>query len=554
MQNHSCPRHRSRIGYFLRDLQAKTHHLNMIQSFKIRQTNCGVGVNLIPTRFVRNHHIFSKITVRSRISWNPIASPSKHPFTTQKYKSSIIKAAAASGSSSPQHSNRDAHGHGGGRNIVIAVDTSPAAQAACRWALKELIRPGDLVHLAHCIPSFPSQGLYTLSDGRLAIVNFEKLLHNEKEYLKAAERVVSEWAWEIFQNTGIPYIVDVIKENEVISGDKRGIANLLCKKAEELNAAALILCPHGKGGLGELLMGSVAADCGRYCKDTPVVVLHEPAHSGGGTSTGKEKKNSVVTWLSNLLVQELGHPDTVGTAAEVIAESAANGPLHTGKSNSNNTKKVVEYYSDEDASFSDVDVDDDYNLIGQAAGEVPGTEIDFSTAPHEDQPKNKEGKRQGRTIVITVDDSEASSHAAAWAAHHMYRKGDKLHLLHVIPSLPSVAYGAGPMAGLSSSFLYVLDPPTSAYKEATEKYMEKRFNGMLRAAGVDFESDILLEMTDGGVESVGKALLNRAGEVGASAVVVGSQHGTGGLGELLLGSVGQWLAHHSLEIPVVILH
>jgi nucleotide-binding universal stress UspA family protein len=386
--------------------------------------------------------------------------------------------------------------------------------------------------------------LYTLPDGRLAVVNFEKLLHNEKEYLKAAEKVVSEWAWQIFHFANIPFVVDVIKEQEVLSGDKREIASLLCKKADELNAAALVLCPHGKGGLGELLMGSVAADCARHSQNTPVVVLHEPARSSSGTEKGKT--NTAVTWFSNLLVRELGHPDTVDTAAEVIAQSAANGPLHTGRN------KKVDAVSTSSSDFPSLSSSDE-NLIGQAVGEVPGTEIDFSTTSNQ-QTNTKSKENQGRKIVIAVDDSDASSHAAAWAAHHMYRQGDTLHLLHVIPSLPSVAYGAGPMAGLSSSFLYVLEPPMSTWKDATEKYMERRFHGMLRDAGVDFTSDILLEMTDGGVEGVGDALLSRAEEVGASAVVVGSRNGTGGIGELLLGSVGQWLAHHSLTIPVVILH
>lgn len=496
-----------------------------------------------------------KISVRPRISCNLVEGPPpRHFYGSHQVKSNIRTVAAAFGGSPETSSAKD-----GSRNIVIAVDTSPAAQAACRWALQELVRAGDVVHLAHCVPSFPSQGLYTLPDGRLAVVNFENLLDNEMEYLRAAEKVVSEWAWEIFHPANVPFIVDVIKEQDALLGDKRGIANLLCQKAEELNACALVLCPHGRGGLGELLMGSVAADCGRYSKDTPVVVLHEPARTG---DTGK-KENSAVTWLSNLFVRELGHPDTKGTAAEVIAESAAHGPLHTGRdSSSSTTEKKVESLSSDFSSFSSLSCssseEKDSNLIGQALSEVPGTETDFSTLSLEDtSEKNHQEKevRKRRTIVVAVDDSEASSRAAAWAARHMYRQdGDKLHLLHVIPSLPKVAYGAGAMAGLSSSFLYVLEPPTSAYKDATEKYMERRFHGMLRDAGVEFTSDILLEMTDGGVQGVGQALLNRAEEVGASAVVVGSQNGVGGIGELLLGSVGQWLAHHSLNIPVIILH
>jgi nucleotide-binding universal stress UspA family protein len=520
----------------------------MIESFKITQSHIGVGAGartLIAPTFVRNHPM-SKIL---RISSTPISSPHLRQHATLKSRLSVMTAAntASESSSTPKNNNASS------RNIVIAVDTSPAAKAAATWVMKELIRPGDVVHLAHCIPPLPvSQGLYSLPDGRLAVVDFKKLLHNEKEYLKAAENVVSTWAWEIFHpEKQVHYVVDVIKEDEVLSGSKHEIARKLIKKAEELNACALVLCPHGHGGLGELLWGSVAADTARHSTDTPVVVLHEPS-----SRTAGKKKKPVVTWLSNLLVRELGHPDTVGTAAEVIAESAANGPLHLDRSGSNSKLNTAD--SSLSSSLSLSSTEEDINLIGQAVGELPGTDIDFSTLTNtsslsDQQQQQHKGKEGGRTIVVAIDDSDASSRAASWAAHHLYIKGDKLHLVHIIPSLPSVAFGAGPMAGLESSFLYVLDPPTAAFKEATEKYLEERFHGTLRAAGVDFTSDILLEMTDGGVEGVGQALLTKAEELGASAVVVGSQH-SGGLGEFLLGSVAQWLAHHSLKIPVVILH
>ena len=422
-----------------------------------------------------------------------------------------------------------------------------ASKAACQWVLQELVRPGDVIHLAHCVPSFPSQGLYTLPDGRIAVVDFKKLLHNEKEYLKAAERVVAEWAWKVFNPAKIPFVIDVIKEQEAIAGDKGGIARELCKKASEVGAAALVLTPHGRGGLGEIVMGSVAADCTRY-SETAVVVLHElpDAHSGKlSTSTG-----GVTSWLGDV-IKQLTHPDTVGTAAEVIVESVASGPLHPGKQKQKHLTPGI-------VSTSDFPSDDE-NLLGQTIGEIPGTEASLPGIDQQDEKlssgnESKKGisSTTGRTIVIPVDDSAASERACEWAAREMWRPGDILHLLHVIPSLPSVAYGSGPMAGLSSSFLYVLEPPTAAFKEATMEYMERRFHGMLRKAGVEFESDVLLEMTDGGVQNVGYALLTRADEVDAAAIVVGS-HGRGGIGELLLGSVAQWLGHHS-ERPVVILH
>lgn len=412
--------------------------------------------------------------------------------------------------------------------------------------LEELVRPGDVVHLAHCVPSFPSQGLYTLPDGRIAVVNFEKLLHNETEYLQAAERVVADWAWQIFNPAKVPFVIDVIKEEDAIAGDKGGIARELCKKASEVGAAALVLTPHGRGGLGEIVMGSVAADCARY-SETPVVVLHELPGAHSGSETGARGSGGVASWLGDV-IQQLTHPGTAGTAVEAIAQSVAAGPLHPGKNKNNKNKHGL---TPGIVSTSDFPSGDE-NLLGQTVGEIPRTEASLPGV--EGTTDSTAGLRTtgGRTIVIAVDDSAASERACAWAAKQMWRQGDVLHLLHVIPSLPNVAYGSGPMAGLSSSFLYVLEPPTAAFKAATEEYMERRFHVMLREAGVEFENDILLEMTDGGVQNVGHALLKRAEDVDAAAIVVGS-HGRGGIGELLLGSVAQWLGHHS-ERPVVILH
>jgi len=154
---------------------------------------------------------------------------------------------------------------------------------------------------------------------------------------------------------------------------------------------------------------------------------------------------------------------------------------------------------------------------------------------------------------VTVDDSDASEKACLWAAVNMWRQGDTLHLLHVIPSMPSVITAVGPMSGgLSSSLYSVFEPPTEAYKKATEEYMERRFHGALRSAGVAYESDVLVELTDGSAGSVGKAIVDRVDALNAVAVVIGS-HTRGGLAEMLLGSVASWVCHHT-DKPVVVLH
>lgn len=444
------------------------------------------------------------------------------------------------------------------RSVVIAVDTSPEAQTACQWAIDELLRPGDVAHLAHCIPPFPtSQGLYSLPDGRVAVVDFHKLLSNESEYLHAAEGVVADWAWRMFNHTGIHYVIDLLKEDETLSGDKADIARKLCAKARDLDAAALVISPHGRGGLGELIMGSVAADCARM-SHVPVAILHPAPGDEEKKASIDEDFTSSVRWIGNFLMRHLGHPTTTGTAAETIAEIAASGPLHLGEAKLRPKPKssVQDNELVSSGDFPEKEGDVEQNLIGQTVGEVPETELSLpgveKATPTEPVGGNKK-KVQKRTIVVAVDDSDASERACAWAAAHMCRGGDVLHLLHVIPALPTVAYGAGPMSGLTGSFMYVLDPPTKAFKQASEAYMEKRFHKNLREKGVQFESDIALELVDGSAGAIGKALLEKAESLNATAIVVGS-HSRGGLPALLLGSVADWLWHRSANIPVVVLH
>jgi len=427
------------------------------------------------------------------------------------------------------------------QNIAVAVDTSQASLDACRWVASNLYRTGDTIHLLHCVPSLPQQGLYALADGRLVSVNLKKLLHSEDEYLREVERIVADWVYKVFQPLGIPFVIDVVQENAVTGGlGKWSVAEELCRRAGKLDST-LVLSSHTRGGVSEIVMGSVAADCARHC-DTPVVVLHSASQSTGAPPAAGAGRT--VQWLHDLWKQ-VGAPGTAETAAESIAFNAASGPLHAPQVSQQQNEKGIVTSSD----FSDGD--DDANLIGQVVGEVPGTDV---VAEQRDSlPVSLSLSHPPRCIVVTVDDSDASEKACLWAAVNMWRQGDTLHLLHVIPSMPSVITAVGPMSGgLSSSLYSVFEPPTEAYKKATEEYMERRFHGALRSAGVAYESDVLVELTDGSAGSVGKAIVDRVDALNAVAVVIGS-HTRGGLAEMLLGSVASWVCHHT-DKPVVVLH
>ena len=43
---------------------------------------------------------------------------------------------------------------------------------------------------------------------------------------------------------------------------------------------------------------------------------------------------------------------------------------------------------------------------------------------------------QGRRILLAVDDSDASDMACSWTLNHIVRPGDRIVLVHIIPTLP----------------------------------------------------------------------------------------------------------------------
>lgn len=52
---------------------------------------------------------------------------------------------------------------------------------------------------------------------------------------------------------------------------------------------------------------------------------------------------------------------------------------------------------------------------------------------------------QQRNLVVAIDDSEEGLAAVGWVLQHLWRAGDVLHLLHVVPALPAhMSYSLAP--------------------------------------------------------------------------------------------------------------
>lgn len=60
--------------------------------------------------------------------------------------------------------------------------------------------------------------------------------------------------------------------------------------------------------------------------------------------------------------------------------------------------------------------------------------------------QQSEATTSGRKILISVNASAESEDALQWTLHNLYRPGDVLHFLHVVPRQePATTYGAPPV-------------------------------------------------------------------------------------------------------------
>ena len=67
----------------------------------------------------------------------------------------------------------------------------------------------------------------------------------------------------------IAYQLEIVK----FATDTDSIGSIICKRADQLNAAAVALAKHNKGQIKEFFLGSVCSYCTHHCR-VPVLVMH----------------------------------------------------------------------------------------------------------------------------------------------------------------------------------------------------------------------------------------------------------------------------------------
>ncbi|KAL1554284.1 hypothetical protein AAHA92_14862 [Salvia divinorum] len=128
-----------------------------------------------------------------------------------------------------------------GRDIIIAVDHGPKSKHAFDWAITHLCRLADTVHLVFAISSLNNQIVYDMTQGLM-----EKL---------AAE------AFEVAM---------VKTKARIVEGDA---GKVICKEAERLKPAAVVMGTRGRSLIQSVIQGSVSEYCFHNCKTAPIIVV-----------------------------------------------------------------------------------------------------------------------------------------------------------------------------------------------------------------------------------------------------------------------------------------
>ncbi|KAG7567191.1 UspA [Arabidopsis thaliana x Arabidopsis arenosa] len=141
-----------------------------------------------------------------------------------------------------------------GRDVIVAVDHGPNSKHAFDWALVHFCRLADTLHLVHAVSSVKNDDVYETSQALM-----EKL------------------AIEAYQVAMVKSVA------RVVEGDA---GKVICKEAEKVKPAAVILGTRGRSLVRSVLQGSVSEYCFHNCKSSPVIIVP-------GKEAGDE---SIVDW------------------------------------------------------------------------------------------------------------------------------------------------------------------------------------------------------------------------------------------------------------------
>jgi nucleotide-binding universal stress UspA family protein len=143
----------------------------------------------------------------------------------------------------------------GVKRIVIGVDGSPHAGAAMSWAIGMAKGMGSEVTAVYAIapPVYVDTGMFTTG----VPMQFDEAWRNDLK-----RELEGEWCKPL-RESGVKY--------RAVIEDGRA-ASVIAKVADDVNADVVVVGRRGRGGVAELLLGSVSHELVLHCK-RPVLVI-----------------------------------------------------------------------------------------------------------------------------------------------------------------------------------------------------------------------------------------------------------------------------------------
>jgi nucleotide-binding universal stress UspA family protein len=141
--------------------------------------------------------------------------------------------------------------------------------AAFQYALANLYRPGDVLHILHVVAetySSPAPGSVFYAHN-----SFDP--DTDPTLEDAASTFIREEFLSLAEKRGVTANVVLVREHS----RREAVGRAVCRKAEELGAEPLVLATHHRSYFEEMMLGSVSKYCARNCK-RPIMLVH-PSHS-----------------------------------------------------------------------------------------------------------------------------------------------------------------------------------------------------------------------------------------------------------------------------------
>ncbi|KAI3828018.1 hypothetical protein L1987_02108 [Smallanthus sonchifolius] len=132
-----------------------------------------------------------------------------------------------------------------GRDILIAIDHGPKSKHAFDWALVHLCRLADTIHLVHAVSSVKNEVVH-----------------------EATQALMETLAVEAVQVAMVKTVA------RTVEGD---VGKAICKEAERVKPAAVVMGTRGRGIIKSVLKGSVSEYCFHNCKSAPVIIVPDIA-------------------------------------------------------------------------------------------------------------------------------------------------------------------------------------------------------------------------------------------------------------------------------------